>query len=34
MSVRGYADWKPKGDAAYWVNSANEVMTIDVERVR
>lgn len=26
MSVRGYAEWKPKGDAAYWVVKTKEVL--------
>lgn len=26
MSVRGYADWKPKGEAIHWVHKTNEVL--------
>jgi hypothetical protein len=26
MSVRGYAAWKPKGEAAYWVTRVQEVL--------
>lgn len=26
MSVRGYAEWKPKGEAAHWTNAVNHVV--------